>query len=76
MEPMLILLGGGGLIAAALALLIWRLVKNYGEKEVLERDNQGKDIVLDKVMEAKKARQRVESEPDFANKLREKYTRD
>lgn len=76
MEPLLIIAGGGGLIAAAVAILIWRLVRNYGKKEVLERDNEAKKATLDSVLEAKKSRMRLESDDSYANRVRSKYTRD
>lgn len=75
MEMLLIIAGGGSLLAAALGLLIWRLVKNYGKKEVLEDDMEEKDTLLAGLDIANKARMRLESDDDYAKFVRDKFTR-
>ena len=76
MDLMFIIAGGGSLLAAALGILIWRLVKNYGKKEVLEDDVQEKDAMLESLAASKKARQRLESDPDFAKRVHDEFQRD
>lgn len=66
MDWLVLTLSGGGVLVAALAFVVWRLVREYGKKKVLEVDNARKDEVLDKVKEANKIASEVDRMPDGA----------
>lgn len=75
MDYLVILLSGGSLIAAFAGILVWRLVKNYGKKEVLEDDMEEHADVFDALEVKRKAHDRLESDSTFAKLVRDRFTR-
>ena len=64
-----------GVLAFILACLCWlfHAASEAGEDKV---KREALEDAADDIYTAKQARERIDADPDYANKLREKYTRD
>lgn len=70
------ILAGAALLAfAAFWLLLHYLKKETAARAKAEHKNEQSEKVLDEIDTANAARDRLRSDPDYADKLRDKYTR-
>ena len=74
------LAGGLGFTGIACGLSFWLWLRGLSraaaQAAVDKQQNQTTSEVLHDAVEAKKIRERLTSEPDFARRVREKYRRD